>query len=191
MATAGRRGARIMPDGDTPRRLRVVCTDRLGRPVRARGLARWLEHIAPPGARGAVTIALVSDAEMRRLNRQYRGQNRVTDVLSFPTFAPDPRGASVGKRAFADASPRSLAGKEETGLGEIVIARGVAAAQARRAGHSVALEFRVLALHGLLHLLGYDHERDNGRMQRVETRLRARGGLPVGVIERTGARASR
>jgi len=157
-----------MPDGDTRRRLRVVCTDALGRPVRAVGLSRWLERIAPPRARGGVTVALVSDTDMRRLNRQYRGKNRVTDVLSFS--------ARASEGGF---------------LGDIVIARGLAAAQARRAGHPVAVEFRVLALHGLLHLLGYDHERDNGRMQRVEARLRARGGLRVGLIERTGTRAGR
>ena len=72
-------------------------------------------------------------------------------------------------------------------LGDIVIARGVAAAQARNAGHSRATELRILALHGLLHLLGYDHERDAGQMRRLEARLRARGGLPVSVIERAGA----
>ena len=189
MAMADRRSATIMPEGVARRRLRVVCTDRLGRPVRLRGLARWLEQIAPPRARGTVTVALVSDADMRRLNRKYRGKDGVTDVLSFVATRPPPR--AKGRPAFAPGSRGATVGKQETTLGDIVIARGVAAAQARRAGHPVALEFRVLALHGLLHLLGYDHERDNGRMQRVETRLRARGGLPVGVIERTGARASR
>ena len=72
-------------------------------------------------------------------------------------------------------------------LGDIVIARGVARRQAREAGHSESIEWRVLALHGLLHLAGYDHETDNGRMARVEARLRRRGGLRVGLLER-GAR---
>jgi probable rRNA maturation factor len=71
-------------------------------------------------------------------------------------------------------------------IGDIVIARGVARRQARDAGHSELTEWRVLALHGLLHLLGYDHERDRGRMRRVERRLRRRGGLPDGLIERAG-----
>ena len=62
-------------------------------------------------------------------------------------------------------------------LGDIVIARGVAARQAREAGHAERTEWRVLALHGLLHLLGYDHERDAGEMRRVEARLRRKGGL--------------
>jgi len=92
-------------------------------------------------------------------------------VLSFPSAA----------------SPQPLA--PSPFLGDIVIARGVARRQARDAGHSEHAELRVLALHGLLHLLGYDHERDNGRMRRVERRLRRKGGLDEGLIERAGARA--
>jgi probable rRNA maturation factor len=69
-------------------------------------------------------------------------------------------------------------------LGDVVIARGVASRQARRARHSTATELRILALHGLLHLLGYDHDRDDGRMARVERRLRRKGGLRAGLIER-------
>ncbi len=72
-------------------------------------------------------------------------------------------------------------------LGDIVIATGIARRQAREARHSYQAELRVLALHGLLHLLGYDHDstRDEGRMARVETRLRRRGGLHAGLIERS------
>jgi probable rRNA maturation factor len=72
-------------------------------------------------------------------------------------------------------------------LGDIVIATGTARRQARDAGHSYQAELRVLALHGLLHLLGYDHDTsdDRGRMMRVETRLRRQGGLPAGLIERS------
>lgn len=69
-------------------------------------------------------------------------------------------------------------------LGDIVIAAGVAERQARLAGHSRLTELRILALHGLLHLAGYDHERDNGQMARVEQRLRRKGGLREGLIER-------
>jgi probable rRNA maturation factor len=133
--------------------------------VRAPGLARWLESIAPARARGAVTIALVTDARVRALNRRYRGTDAPTDVLSFPA-------AEAGQ------------------LGDVVIAAGVARRQARAAGHAFGTELRVLALHGLLHLLGYDHERDEGRMARLERRLRRAGGLREGLIERgPGARS--
>jgi probable rRNA maturation factor len=151
------------------KRLRVTVTDARGRPVRAGGLAAWLASIAPAGASGDVAVALVSDARIRALNRQYRRQDRVTDVLSFP----------------ADRGPRPAA-VPESPLGDIVIASGVATRQAKAAGHSVQKELRVLSLHGLLHLLGYDHHdpKDRGRMARVETRLRRAGGLSAGLIER-------
>jgi probable rRNA maturation factor len=106
-----------------------------------------------------MTVAVVPDARIRALNRRYRSKDRVTDVLSF-------------------------AAEEPGELGDVVIAAGVAARQARQAGHSVAVELRVLALHGLLHLLGYDHEHDDGRMARLERRLRRKGGLVEGLIER-------
>ena len=126
---------------------------------RAPGLAAWLTSVAPARARGAMTVAIVSDARVRALNRKFRRQDKATDVLSFPA--------------------------EERGyLGDVVISSGVAERQARDVGHSLATELRVLALHGLLHLLGYDHERDDGRMARLERRLRKRGGLREGLIER-------
>jgi probable rRNA maturation factor len=109
---------------------------------------------------------------MRVLNRSYRRKDYATDVLSFPA---DP--------ALAEATAGHPA------LGDIVIATGVAKRQARDAGHSHQTELRVLALHGLLHLLGYDHEApdDNGRMRRAEIRLRKKGGLRLGLMERAGA----
>ncbi len=147
-----------MADADGITRLAV---DVLTPPrLRAPGLAAWLRTVAPARARGALTVAIVSDARVRALNRQYRGKDAATDVLSFPA--------------------------EERGLlGDVVIAAGVARRQAREAGHSIQTEMRVLALHGLLHLLGYDHERDGGRMARLERRLRAKGGLREGLIERS------
>ena len=155
-----------MPDEDQPPGLQLAITDESGRPARAPGLAAWLRRVAPARARGAVSVALVPDRVMRRLNRDFAGTDRATDVLSFPAAA-------------APGAPRA------SGLlGDVVIATGVAGRQARDAGHSYATEVRVLALHGLLHLLGYDHHGDGGRMARVETRLRRRGGLPPGVIER-------
>lgn len=127
--------------------------------VRAPGLAKWLAGVAPARARGAVTIAIVSDDRVRRLNRRYRRKNVATDVLSFSS---------------------GVAGE----LGDVVIAAGIAGRQAREAGHTAQVEYRILALHGLLHLLGYDHEGDAGRMARLEARLRKRGGLREGLIER-------
>jgi probable rRNA maturation factor len=100
---------------------------------------------------------------MRELNRTFRGSDYATDVLSFP------------------ATPQPLARRP---LGDIVIAKGVARRQAKEHGHSESVELRVLSLHGLLHLLGYDHERDHGEMRRVERRLRRKGGLREGLIER-------
>jgi probable rRNA maturation factor len=152
-----------------------VC-DAHGRPAAsaAPGLAKWLAETAPASARGSITLALVGNARMRALNVAYRGKDYATDVLSFPAAdTPHPRVESA--RAL-----RAGGGH----LGDVVIATGVAARQAREAGHSVRTELRVLALHGLLHLLGYDHERDAGEMARVERRLRRRGGLREGLIER-------
>jgi probable rRNA maturation factor len=133
----------------------VTVTDDKGRAVRAPGLAAWLAKVAPARARGEVAIAIVSDARIRALNKKYRRKDKVTDVLSFDT-------------------------------GDIVIGDGVARRQARDAGHSYAAELKVLALHGLLHLLGYDHHHpgDRGQMARLERRLRAKGGLRSGLIER-------
>ena len=150
--------------------LHVSLADGAGRPVRVPGLANWLACVAARRARGAVTVALVSDGRIRGLNRQYRGIDRVTDVLSFGV------------------TPALPAGRRQRFLGDVVIAMGAAARQARRAGHPVATEYRILALHGLLHLLGHDHERDRGRMARLERTLRRRGGLERGPIERTVTR---
>jgi probable rRNA maturation factor len=181
-----------MPEGDTG--LRVVVSDQSGRRASAPGLAAWLRRVAPRRARGTVTVALVSDRRIRDLNRTYRRNDYATDVLSFPGPAreiaararPSSRRAPVTNRA----NPRSPISNPQSPipnplfLGDIVIARGVARRQARAAGHSERTELKVLALHGLLHLLGYDHERDGGRMRRVEGRLRRRGGLREGLIER-------
>lgn len=144
--------------------LRVVVTDRLGRRRSDPGLRRWLARVAPARARGSLVVVLVTDAQMRRLNRQFAGIDRATDVLTFPATVP-----------------------RSDELGDVVIATEVAARQARRAGHPVRTELRVLALHGLLHVLGYDHHADGGTMARLERRLRSKGGLREGLIERAAA----
>ena len=155
----------------------MLVSDGRGRRVGAAGLARWLARVAPARARGLVSIAITSDVHVQRLNRRFRGVDKSTDVLSFPSS--EPRAQSREPRA---PSP------EPRVLGDIVIARGVARRQAREAGHSELTEWRVLALHGLLHLMGYDHERDDGRMRRAERRLRRKGGLREGLIDRAGRR---
>ena len=160
--------------------LRVVVVDGVGRPVRVRGLPEWLRGVAEGRARGAVTIALVDDDAMRRLNRVFARRDKATDVLSFP--AGD-RGAGATRHAEGVRHTRTPR-RSDPFLGDIVIATGVARLQARAVGHAYGQELRVLALHGLLHLLGHDHETDDGQMARLEARLRRRGGLTVGVIER-------
>ena len=154
-------------DTDGTTRLTVSVCHADGRPARQAALGRWLSGVAPARARGTVTLVLADDDEVRRLNRVWRGTNRPTDVLSFPAdpAAPRPRGVPVH-------------------LGDVVIATGVARQQAAAQGHAYGTELKVLALHGLLHLLGYDHETDDGRMARAERRLRRAAGLPQGLIER-------
>jgi probable rRNA maturation factor len=97
----------------------------------------------------SATIAFVSDKRIRELNRQFRGIDKATDVLSFPADGPD-----------------------ELNLGDIAIATETAATQAKENGLSFNDEIAQLILHGLLHLSGYDHETDNGEMNRLELRLR-------------------
>jgi len=200
-----------MAPGDQRRarpRLLVSASDERGRPVGG-SLARWLSDVAPASARGSVAVAVVADARVRALNRQYRKKDYATDVLSFPTEGsalrsrgpsnPPVPGRSESRQVHANGS--RFTGGHDSGtraalasgfsrgsmtqhLGDIVIARGVARRQARAAGHTETTELRVLALHGLLHLLGYDHEADQGEMARLEKRLRRKGGLREGLIER-------
>jgi probable rRNA maturation factor len=117
------------------------------------------------GARGELSIRITSSAEMCDLNRRFRRKNKPTDVLSFPADTP------------------KLAG-------DIAISAEIAAANASELGHSVDTELKILILHGLLHLVGYDHETDAGEMQAQETKLRQRLNLPVGLIERTNGQPS-
>jgi probable rRNA maturation factor len=174
-------GAELRP------RLRVLVADERGRPLRAAALTAWLRRVAPGRARGTVSIALVSDGRIRALNRRYRRRDVTTDVLSFAA-------AAARRRSSNDNSdPDILSRPSNRFLGDIVIARGVARRQARAARHSELAELKVLALHGLLHLLGHDHHADDGAMARIERRLRRKGGLREGLIERArpAARSAR
>jgi probable rRNA maturation factor len=113
--------------------------------------------------KGGVDVLVTSNVEMRRLNRQFRRKDKPTDVLSFPAEA------------------------NSVLAGEIALSAEIAARNARALGHSTAEEVKILVLHGILHLRGYDHERDDGQMARLEKQLRASLRLPCGLIERTVA----
>lgn len=113
------------------------------------------------GLRGGVNVLVTSSQELRALNNLFRHKDKATDVLSFPPMVPD---------GFA---------------GDIAISAQIASQNAKLLGHSAATEIKILALHGILHLAGYDHEGDQGEMERKEARLRKTFGLPVGLIERS------
>ena len=116
--------------------------------------------------KGTVNILVTSSAAVQALNRRFLGKNNATDVLSFPS-----------NPSVRDNSSRPA--------GEIAISADIAAQNAHLMGHSVAEEAKILTLHGILHLAGFDHERDNGKMARKELKLRRALRLPVGLIERT------
>jgi probable rRNA maturation factor len=173
------------------RRLAVTVTAPDGAVPATRGLASWLSKAAPAKASGEVTVALVSDGRMRSLNRSFRGKDYATDVLSFPADAPataGERGVLFRRAPAGESRSRReavLPREARSSLGDIVIATGVASRQADEAHHPVSVEIKVLALHGLLHLLGYDHDKDDGEMARTESRLRRKAGLKEGLIART------
>lgn len=120
------------------------------------------------GLRGTANVLITSSAAMRALNARFRSQNQPTDVLSFPSGPP----------------MRSIHRSPSAAAGEIAISAEIAARNAMHLGHSAALEIKVLVLHGMLHLAGFDHERDNGEMARKEAKLRRALKLPAALIER-------
>lgn len=131
------------------------------RRVRREELRQFLKELTRRVARGrTIACVIADDAEIRRLNRQFRGKHYATDVLSFP--AADRNGLA----------------------GDIAISIDRARVQAAERGHSLADELRILMLHGALHLAGLDHEADSGEMAQAEVRWRKRLGLPCGLIER-------
>jgi probable rRNA maturation factor len=159
------------PDPSTPARFtkKPPSTAQTGRDLRvpsARVLSGFLrEAQAAVGLRGHVSVLLTTDRAIRRLNRQFRGKDKATDVLSFPA------------EAFIQS--------QEEIAGDLAISVPTALRQARAQGHPLSVEIKVLMLHGLLHLAGFDHETDKGQMARRERLLRGRLGLPQGLIERT------
>jgi probable rRNA maturation factor len=132
-------------------------------------LARARKRLGLPA--GSLAIAFVTDSEIAKWNRAYRGKNRPTDVLSFS--ADDKRRNHKSKKKQYDVS----ASHAVTYLGDIAIAPAVARRNARRFGRTLDQEMRILILHGILHLMGYDHQTDRGQMNRRERRLRRDLGL--------------
>jgi probable rRNA maturation factor len=133
----------------------------------ARTLSRFLCRAqAMVRLRGQVNVLLTTDSAIRSLNRRFRGKNNSTDVLSFPA--------------------EEFIHNTEKIAGDLAISAPTAARQAGAEGHTLSAEIKVLILHGLLHLAGYDHEADEGQMARRESLLRMRLNLPQGLIERTG-----
>ena len=131
-----------------------------------RSLARFLTQARlAVRLRGQVSVLLSTDAAQRSLNRRFRGKNKPTDVLSFPADNTAPGSEKIA--------------------GDLSISVPTARRQAANQGHCLATEIKVLILHGLLHLAGYDHETDAGQMARRERTLRTRLQLPGGLIERT------
>lgn len=116
--------------------------------------------------RGEISVLLTTDGAIRALNRDFRRKNKPTDVLSFPAEG----------------------GLPEEIAGDLAVSVDTARRQAAAFGHPLGKEIKILILHGLLHLAGYDHESDNGRMARRERQLRAQFNLPQGLIERATAR---
>jgi probable rRNA maturation factor len=130
------------------------------------GLTRFLNRAREAvGLEGEVEVLLTSDAELKRLNRTFRGKNKATDVLSFPAFE--------GQTEMA---------------GDLAISLDTAARQAASFGHSLRDEVRILLLHGLLHLSGLDHETDRGEMAAREDELRQELRLPTSLIARVATK---
>jgi probable rRNA maturation factor len=143
----------------------------------AAGLGRFLRAVQKAaGVEGEVNVLLADDKTLRRLNRSFLGKDKATDVLSFP----------AGATAVFFGEP----GAEEM-AGDIAISLETAARQAARYGHSLRDEVRVLMLHGVLHLAGFDHETDAGEMAAREGELRRELGLAGGVIGRVGGKGRR
>jgi probable rRNA maturation factor len=118
--------------------------------------------------RGTVNVLVTNSSELRSLNRRFRKKDKPTDVLSFP-------------------SQRAARGEGTHDAGDVAISFDIARENARKLGHSVSDEVKILVLHGILHLAGFDHERDDGEMARQEDRLRRQLKLNSGLIERVAA----
>jgi probable rRNA maturation factor len=152
--------------------------------ARARAFARRLRVALMLGGQD-FNVCLVDDAAMARLNSAFRGKAAATDVLSFPWSVVKVGSGRAPRRGARRSAGREGGGREFDGfLGDVVISAETARRNARVEGHSTANEIRWLILHGLLHLLGYDHETDRGEMTALELALRERLGIAGRARER-------
>ena len=158
-------------------------TVRVARPPLEAFLARVREQLRLHGAE--ITVCLVSDPAIAHMNETFRHKKGPTDVLSFPSAAPN---AATRKRDRATRQGTALAvpntatkegasAPEARSLGDIAISPATARRNAKKFRRPLPTELQILILHGVLHLLGYDHETDDGQMTRVENRLRRKLGL--------------
>ncbi len=141
-------------------RTKLVILDKPVKDVSSTALSRFAARAQKAARlRGEVTVLITGSREIQKLNREFRNQNKPTDVISFPS---DANGIA----------------------GDIAISRDIARANGRDLGHGTLAELKVLILHGMLHLAGFDHENDDGEMARREARLRRQLELPASLIER-------
>jgi probable rRNA maturation factor len=152
---------------EAARAKRLPAASALGKRDLNRFLVKATEAL---GLAGDFSVLLTGDEQLRAMNLQFRGVDKPTDVLSFPAL---PEAANCGQG------------------GDLAISLETAAIQAADHGHSLQMEVKVLILHGLLHLAGYDHERDRGQMRRRESLLRKQFDLPAGLVERNLEERSR
>ena len=139
---------------------KVIVLEHKTQVVRARALSLFAARAQRAlGLRDEIDVRITSNRELQELNRRFRKKDEPTDVLSFPSAMPKV-------------------------VGDIAISAEIAATNAAAYGHSTETEIKILILHGLLHLAGYNHENDNGKMQARETELRQQLELPTGLIER-------
>jgi len=152
---------------EPPQSLSLSGHSAITKPAVARFLAAAQKAV---GLTGEVHVLLADDTTLKRLNKTFRGKNKATDVLSFP--------AGPSTVFFSEPDAPEL-------VGDLAVSLESAARQAHYFGHSLADEVRILLLHGLLHLAGFDHETDSGEMAALEAELRKKLELPTGLIART------
>jgi probable rRNA maturation factor len=153
----------VLPDCGPPSWIALVILQKRVVGLTEKALDRFVTRARrAAGVRAAVNVLVTSSVELQELNQRFRGKNQPTDVLSFP----------------------ALPGLKPRYAGDIAISAEIAAHNARTLGHTAAEEIKILILHGILHLRGYDHERDSGKMARREEKLRRDLRLPMGLIER-------